>query len=141
MHIYRLNQPIFDFSPEHPARRFLEAFIACRQNCVGKELEGTDQQWFSKTENRLRTFSSFVYEWLSFDIELDGWLRRGEGLTASEQQSLEAMPYIETLTRECREAAVAEGHITVTDMCDQLLDMLQLWKACIAFRLEQALES
>lgn len=56
MHIHRLNRPIFDLDAEHPARRFLDAFVHCRRCCVGQELAGVDQEWWSSIDMRPRSF-------------------------------------------------------------------------------------
>lgn len=134
MHIRRLNQAIFDFPFEHPARRFLEAFIDCRRECVGRELEEIDQKWHSTSERRVMQFSSFAYEHLSFDVVLDGWLSQANDRTASEEAALAAIPHTQTLLHECREAAQADGNATIIQMCDQVHNVLMLWGECIQSR-------
>ena len=135
MHIYRINKPIFDYSADHPARQFLEAFIECRCNCVGKELEGIDQQWFSQSELRSISFSSFAYEHLAFDLELDGWLNDAKEITESERQSLKAVRRIRDLMLECRSAANDDDNTAIVQMCDQVIGMTQLWEQCASSRL------
>jgi hypothetical protein len=134
MHIYRINKPIFELSAEHPARQFLDAFVQCRLDCVGKELEGIDQEWFSELELRNRSFSSFAYEYLSFDIELDGWLQQMKELTESERQSLKMIPHMEMLIQECRSAALNDNNLAVVAMCDNVKAMLNAWRDYIHFR-------
>jgi hypothetical protein len=136
MHVYRLNAPLFELDMRHPARRFLEAFIECRRYCVGKELHGVDQEWWSPSTNRTQTFSSFAYEHLSFDIQLDGWLSDSPSATASERRVLETIPGIRSLMTECQQAAIDEGNDMVIEMVDRVLHMLELWERCIDARLQ-----
>jgi hypothetical protein len=134
MHIQKINQQVFRLSTRHPVRKFLDAFIACRLDCVGKELDGIDQEWFSQVELRNRSFSSFAYEYLSFDIELDGWSQQANELTQSERQSLEAIPHMKALMEECRSAALEDDNAAVVMLCDRVSGMLRDWIAYIAFR-------
>jgi hypothetical protein len=136
MHVFRLNKPIFDFLPDHPARRFLEAFVLCRTSFVGRELDGVDQEWFSKLDERVHTFSSFAYEWLSFDIELDGWLLEAPEITDSERRALERIPWMKNLMAECKAAALVDKNLEIAAMCDHVLHMLELWAECINRRLK-----
>jgi hypothetical protein len=135
MYTEKINKPIFDFEPTHPARRFLDAFIECRKNCVGRELEGIDQEWFSESERCIRRFSSFAYEWLSFDIELDGWLQNAKEMTASERRALETIPQMRGIIEDCRQAAVDDENADAVNMCDEVLRMSELWEECINYRL------
>lgn len=136
MHVFKLNKPILEFPADHPARRFLEAFVECRKTCVGREIDGVDQQWFSQAERRARRFSSFAYEWLSFDVELDGWLKNAAARTESEAAALEAIPRMERLVAECKSAAAVDNNSQVVALCDQVLLMARLWAECIHFRLK-----
>ena len=136
MHIFRLNKAIFDFAPDHPARRFLEAFVECRMNCVGKEIDGLDQEWFSEADMRTHKFSSFAYEWLSFDIELDGWLHDAQEMTDSEKRALDGIPQMDGLMAECKAAAMVDHNSEMVTMCDQVLHTLELWAECINRRLQ-----
>lgn len=135
MHVYELNKPIFQFAPDHPARQFLEAFVECRRTCVGRELDGVDQEWVSGVDGGTHRFSSFAYEWLSFDIELDGWLQQAPGITESEKRMLEAIPRIERFATECKAVAVADNNLEVIAMCDQVFRTTKLWTECIKRRL------
>ena len=137
MHVRRLNKPIFAFPSDHPARQFLEAFIKCFRECIGRELDDIDQRWFSETDGRICTFSSFAYENLAFDIEMDGWLSGASQITASEQATLSKIPRLVALMEECRPAAIADGNSPVVQMCDQVIELFRLWTAAIKFRLQQ----
>lgn len=136
MHVFRLNKPIFDFAPEHPARRFLEAFVECRTKCVGREIDGVDQEWFSEADMRTHKFSSFAYEWLSFDIELDGWLHDAQEITDSEKRALHGIPQMERLMAECKAAALVDDNSEIVTMCEQVLHTVGLWTECINRRLQ-----
>jgi len=137
MQIRRINRPIFEFPSSHPAREFLESFIACRRHCVGRELEGIDQQWFSHSDQCLRRFSQFAYGWLAFDIELDGWLHTPRSATSSERESLQGISRMHTLMQECRMDALSDRNEAVVAMCDEVLEMLYRGRRSIEFRLAQ----
>jgi len=137
MHIHRLNKPLFELDVGHPARRFLESFVECRKKCVGRELDGVDQQWWSTTENQIKTFSSFAYEHLAFDIELDGWLSNSTELTDSERAALNAISHIESLMLECRETAQIDNNPVVVELVDLVLYTMELWKHCIRARVPE----
>ncbi len=126
MHIRRLNRPLFAFEPEHPARRFLEAFIACLETCLGRERDGIDQQWTSASDGRRHSFSSFAYTELAFDVQLDGWLTEAGHVTDCEKATLNNIPRLTTLMRECKAAAMAENNSCVVAMCDEVLEVLGL---------------
>jgi disulfide oxidoreductase YuzD len=134
MHVQKINKPVFNLSNTHPARVFLDQFIECRIACVGKEIAGIEQEWFSEIKSRKYRFSSFAYEYLSFDIELDGWLKQHEGLTDSERQSILLIPQIEALVDECKMAANNDKNDRILSLCDKIKAMLAAWKDYIAFR-------
>jgi hypothetical protein len=136
VHIYAINKAVFQLAAEHPARRFLEAFIECRMECVGKEVEGIDQEWFSQTDLRTHRFSSFTYEHLAFDVELDGFLQNAKQTTVSELRALKAIPHMEALVEECESAASQDCNAPVVTMCKNVLKMLTLWRQYISFRLD-----
>jgi hypothetical protein len=137
MHVYKLNKPLLSLPPEHPARQFLEAFVECRRNCAGRELDGIDQAWFSTTDGRNYQFSSFIYANISFDVELDGWLGATPQMTENERHTLGEIAHMRTLVHECLDAADADHNAPVVDMCDQLLHMFDLWQHCIEYRQQQ----
>ncbi len=138
-HIERMNRPVLGLDDSHPAKRFLNAFMDCRGNCVGREIDwgqggGVDQQWRSAVDDRTRTFSSFAYECLSFDIELDGFLQNAKCLTESERCAVEALPHMTSMMYECAAAAREYGNDEVVEMTDDVLEMLRLWEAYLDFR-------
>ncbi len=126
MHIFRLNKPIFGYAPDHPARRLLEAFVECRTNCVGKEIDGVDQEWFSETDMRTHKFSSFAYAWLSFDIELDGWPCEASELTDSEEGAPNAIPRMARLMAVSKSADLSENTSEREAMLKELLHIMAL---------------
>lgn len=134
MHVRRLNRPLFNLPLEHPARRFLESFIACRKHCVGTELWDVDQLWYSQSNSRQMSFSGFAYKYLSFDIELDGWLTNAPELTDSERCYLDGIGQLEVLVQECLDAATKDQNAVVVEMCHEVSKMLVNWRECIEHR-------
>jgi hypothetical protein len=146
MHIRRLNQEALGLTENHPARRFLEAFIACRQDCVGKELPppigaGIDQRWYSPSDARDRTFSELMYAFVSFDIVLDGWRSAAAGLTDLERASERRFRRLRQLLVECDAAARTEGNLRIVEMVRQTFGMLDQWDAYLSARVGHGRES
>jgi hypothetical protein len=140
-HIYRLNRPLFSFPEEHPARRFLIAFMKCQRECVGREIGykdeeqlAVDQEWFSSRDLRTWTFSSFAYQYLSYAIELDGWLTSAMSPTEEEIATLERLPHYRCLMSECKERCVADNNAAVMHMVQQVEHVIDLWDTCIKER-------
>ena len=95
--LLRLNRRVFDLDDVHPAKRFLIAFMRFRGECLEREadppgLTPIDQQWQSPTDDREWSFSEFTRQYLSGDIELDGFLTSAPDWTESERKSLERLP-------------------------------------------------
>jgi hypothetical protein len=135
--IERLNREILAWPADHPARRFLEAFIACRRDCVGRELTSNDsdtkpidQAWESSTDGTRWTFSRFAYTFLSFDIVLEGWLSQAPTLTESEKANLAQLPLLTRLMAECRAAALSSGNTEIVALTKRVLETLNLWERC-----------
>jgi hypothetical protein len=141
MQIERLNREILEWPANHPAQ-FLEAFIACRGDCVGRELvfdnserKPIDQKWESSTDGTTWTFSRFACTFLSFDLILDGWLSRAPTLTDSEKANLAQLPLLRRLMAECRAAAVSGGNAKILVLTNRVVEMLDLWERCTQYRL------
>ena len=139
--VYRANRPLFSLPETHPARRFLNAFMQVLEDCVGKEVpyEGyehlaVDQEWFSATDLRTWKSSSFAYAYLSFTVELDGWLVNAAAPTDGERNVIERLPYLRLLVNECKEACIGEGNERVLVMALQVERLFDLWEACIRER-------
>jgi hypothetical protein len=140
--IRRKNRPLLQLPDSHPARRFLDAFIKCLRHVGreipyrGRELEAIDQEWMSCIDNKKWKFSSFAYTYLSFTLELDGWLTDAPTLTHSERNVLRALPRFRVLMEECREACVKAGNSEVLTMSEDVLELLKLWEECINARID-----
>lgn len=137
MHIRRLNAALFGLDATHPAKVFLEAFIQCRRNCVGRELDGIDQRWWSTLDQREMQFSSYAYQRISFDVVLDGWLENAPELTQSEQVTFATLPNEVLRMRECRAAAATAGNAAVVELTGQILEMYALWNLALETRKQQ----
>jgi hypothetical protein len=79
--IEELNRGVLELEDSHPAKQFLEAFMDCVADCAGREIGWEDQipieqEWISVVDGRNRTFSGFVYQFLCYDIVLDGILQK-----------------------------------------------------------------
>jgi len=139
MRTEELNEPIFDLDDSHPAKRFLDAFIECKSDCVGRQydFEGQspiEQRWRSASDGRPWTFSGFAYGYLSRDIVLDGFLDNIPYLTESETADAEQLPAMRTLMNECADAARQSGNSEILELTDQVLQMLDLWQQYLSFR-------
>jgi hypothetical protein len=143
MIVRKLNRPLFSLPDTHPARKFLEEFIACREFCVGKEI-GTpssppvDQDWFSELEQKKWTLSAFAYSFLSFDVELDGWLSSAPQMTQSEIAALGTLPTLKILLSECERQAKLDENIAVLPLLARLNYLFDLWEKCILSRVKQS---
>lgn len=136
MNVARLNQEIFSLPDSHPARRFLQAFMECRRDCVGKEASDypIDQEWFSDTDRKSWSYSDFAYKFLSFDIVLDGWLTSSPQRTADEERWSAELPRWRALLNECNNAAECEENYAILPVIAQVLKMFELWEQCILER-------
>jgi len=138
-HIEKLNRPILKLNDSNPAKRFLSAFIDCQADCAGRELDfdgqtAIEQEWTSASDGRVWTFSGFVYMFLCFDIELDGFLQSAPHLTPSEIGALRELPHLRSMMNECAEAARQQGNSEIIELTDQVLEMLGLWEEYLKFR-------
>ncbi len=144
MDVYEINRPLFSLPESHPAHRFLRAFITCRRDCVGREIvlpadkhDPVDQEWYSISDDRTWSFSALAYTFLSFNVELDGWLTDAPCLTEAEKGVLDKLPYLRTLLSECVAAAIGEKNTEILVMIEQVRGLLDLWETCITVRLEE----
>lgn len=141
MHTERLNRPVLKLDNAHPAKKFLRAFIDCKNDCVGREQDWggqvpIEQKWRSATDGTVWTFSRFAYSFISLDIVLDGFLEDSPCLTASETFSFQHIPRLRTLMEECAQAAQRDGNHDILELTDQVLEMLSLWEQYLSFRQE-----
>jgi hypothetical protein len=137
--IESMNRPILALYDSHPAKRFLFAFVECLETCAGRELDlagqvPIDQAWRSAADGRVWTFSGFVYAFLCFDIELDGFLTNAASLTESETFARQQMPLLRSMMAECAQAARESGNSEILELTGQVLQMLNLWEQYLSFR-------
>jgi hypothetical protein len=134
-----LNRSVFKLDDDHPAKKFLRAFIACKENCVGRHHDWTgevpiEQQWTSATDGRVWTFSGFAYSFLSFDIVLEGFLKNTPSLTDDERYTVKQIPLLRSLMQECAQAAQQDDNREILPLIDQVMQMLSLWEEYLRFR-------
>jgi hypothetical protein len=138
-HIERMNRPVLELNDAHPAKKFLSVFMNCRMNCSERELEigdqtPLDQAWTSASDGRAWTFSGFIYSFICFDIELDGFLQNIPNLTPSEIEDARQLPRLRSMMNECAVAARQSNNHEILELTDQVLEMLSLWEAYLNFR-------
>ncbi len=138
-HIESMNRPVLELDDAHPAKRFLSAFMDCRMNCSERELEigdqtPIDQAWTSASDGRVWTFSGFIYSFICFDIELDGFLQSAPDFTPSEIAASREVPRLRSMMDECAGAARQGGNSDILELTDQVLEMLGLWEEYLSFR-------
>jgi hypothetical protein len=141
MRVESKNRAVLTLDDSHPARRFVEAFIDCRMSCAGRELDlggqvPIDQAWTSSSDGRVWTFSGFIYAFICFDIELDGFLKNARSLTESETTAARQLPLLRSMMNECAEAARQSGNTEILELTDQVREMLGLWEQYLSFRKE-----
>lgn len=134
-----LNREIFSFPAEHPARRFLDAFSSFRRAYIGFELDqqgqaARDQCWTSELDRKEWRLSQFLYRFLSFDVELDGWVKGTDHYTDSEASLLEHLPAMRLLLNECRVSAQRDRNTVAIDVVEETERILGLWEDCIRSR-------
>lgn len=132
-----LNPRVLALDDSHPAKRFLSAFIECRNNCVGLELDPEapiDQKWESSTDGHVWTFSGFAYAFLSLDIALDDFHHTTPCPTESSTDWPWNLPRFRSLIHECANAARQSGNNEILELTDQVLEMVGLWEEYLKFR-------
>ena len=95
-----------------------------------------DQAWTSASDGRVWTFSGFIYSFICFDIELDGFLQGAANLTPSEIAAARELPRLRSMMNECAEAARQSGNSEILELTDQVLEMLTLWEQYLSYRKE-----
>ena len=141
--MHRANLRVLSFPVDHPARRFLEAFVECQRRCVGRDIDwptepAVDQEWYSPTDRRIWKFSQFAYLYLSFDVVLDEWQEEHSVPRPSsvEQGFLDGLPKCLTLLEECEDAAQLSSNGDILSMIHEVRNVLRLREVAIAFRLK-----
>ena len=133
------NAPILDLDDSHPAKRFLNAFMECRENCAGRELDlggqdPVDQAWESAIDGSTWRFSDFVYANLCFTIVLEGFLTNAERLTDAEiatrkrrYRGFSDDGGVHDTARQCKNGEIL-------DLTNQVQQLLNLWEQYLSFR-------
>lgn len=141
--IYPANSPLLTtLPPSHPAVRALQLHAESRDLCVGKEIEwphlgvkSLDQSWPSEVSGRPVSFSGIAYEYLSYDLVLDGWLKGCAHATADESTFLSTdYPRLIKLLAECRAAAVKESNPAILPLVDKAESFANAYRAAIVHR-------
>jgi len=130
-----------EFPADHPAVRALQVHAETCDICVGKEIDwphlgvvGIDQTWFSDVEFRDMRFSSFAYQYISYDLFLDGWVESAPEATEAELGFLEDMPKMRTLLDECEQAALDAQNGGILPLVKTAKEFIDAMECAILFR-------
>lgn len=139
--IHPENKPLLDLPDSHPARIALKAHLEARIECVGREIpwpdmieEPIEQTWFSQIDQRKWTFSGFAYSFISFDLVLDGWLRRAKSTYPFEAEFIEELPRLRGLLAECEQAAREAGNRRVIPLIEKTRRFFDAYEESIRAR-------
>src|SRR5262249_15915304 len=97
-------------------------------------LVGIDQVWFSDIDFREQRFSSFAYQYISYDLFLDGWVGSAPEHTEAELGYLEDIPKMRTLLKECEAAAREELNTTIIRLVQKAREFMDALENAIAYR-------
>ena len=140
--IHPINHSLLrQLAADHPAVQALQIHAEARDVCVGKEVDwphlgvvGIDQSWFSDMDNREHRFSAFAYQYISYDLFLDGWLESAPEATEAELGFLEESPRLRTLLDECEQAARADDNIDVLPLIEKAKEFVGSLERAILHR-------
>ena len=128
---------------DHPAVRALQIHAEARDICVGKEIDwphlgivGIDQKWSSDVESREMRFSGFAYQYISYDLFLDGWVESDPEGTETETRFLERSPRMRTLLDECEAAARVEDNVHMLPLISKARGFVDALEEAILYRLK-----
>jgi len=126
---------------DHPAVRALQIHAEARDVCVGKEIDwphlkivGIDQKWFSDVNMKETRFSSFAYQYISYDLFLDGWVESAPEATEAELGFLEELPKMKILLDECEREAHAENNAAILPLIAKAREFIDAMENAILFR-------
>lgn len=129
--------------PDHPAVKALHVHAEACDVCVGKEIDwphlgivGIDQVWWSNVDFREKRFSSFAYEYISYDLFLDGWVESTPEPTEAELGFLEDVPKMRTLLAECQKAAHEEKNYAILPLVTKASEFVDALEHAIQFRIK-----
>jgi len=143
--IYPANYPILTKYPSnHPACELLQAQAEVCDLCVGKEIvwpnaieESVDQRWYSSARDNEQLFSNFAYEFLSYDLVLDGWLHMSAEATESEVEFLTKDEItMRALLNECETAARTDGNVRILPLINKAREFVNKYSNAILHRFE-----
>ncbi len=143
--IHPANLPILDkYGKGHPATRALTLHAEACDLCVGKEIEwpdqgnrAIDQSWFSKVRLKNQAFSSFAYEFISYDLILDGWLAMPSEPTKAELKHLEHDDgLIRSLLQECEFAGNECNNALILPLISTARDFVNAYTDAIEYRFQ-----
>ena len=133
-----------EFSADHPAVRALQVHAEACDKCVGKEIDwpnldtpAIDQVWFSDIESRECRFSAFAYQYISYDLFLDGWVETASEATETEIGFLEDIVKMRTLLDECENAARKDQNQAIIPMVTKAREFIDSLEHAIRFRFEK----
>lgn len=86
----------------------------------------------------MQSFSAFAYEFISYDLILDGWLEMGTEPTETEANFLEAdEPLMSALLDECEEAAHDDDNAVILPLIAKSREFVRAYKAAIMCRFDE----
>jgi hypothetical protein len=143
--IYPANYTFLRELPvNHPAVRALQIHAEASDICVGKEIDwpnigivGTDQVWFSDVDFKEWRFSGFAYQFISYDLILDGWIESAPEATEAELGFIEEAPKMRMLLDECEQAAREEKNSAILPLVEKTREFVNALEEAIVFRARQ----
>ena len=128
-----MNRRILDLDDAHPAKKFLRAFIECREDCVGRELGSggqvpIEQTWLSAVDGKRWTFSDFAYAFLSRELALDEIVTGTPFEPGLRSRLPKELPPVRQMLTECAQAARENGNDEIVELTDQVQRMFDLWE-------------
>lgn len=122
---------------------FVHHYTRCREQRVGyeiawpgKESEAFDQEWYSEIDGRVLRFSAFAYQYISYDLVLDGWIERSPTLTGSESRILEHAARLRALMDECERAAKKDENHQVLQRVPIVREWIDALESAVLHRVD-----
>lgn len=126
---------------DHPAVRALHVHAEACDTCVGKEINwphsgklAVEQKWWSDVDFREHYFSAFAYEYISYDLFLDGWVESAPEPTETELGFLEDAPKMRKLLDECERAAKEGNTIEIFPLISKAKEFIDALEHAILYR-------
>lgn len=143
---YQARYPLLtSYDETHPAICALLLHTEACKTCVGKEIEWPDakeppieQAWYSATRGKQQLFSAFAYEFLSYNLVLDGWLELPPEPTLEELHlPMKAQPLMQALLDECRAAAAEANNVRVLPLIQKATEFIDAYHEAIFARFKE----